>query len=337
MVLNSSLVQLVTRPTRFRAGQIPFLLDLILVSDEDLISDINFLPPFGKSDHLTLESKIQFTVSKKTNIDRRSIEYIDYESVSQCLSDVKWENELGDLDVDSMWVRLLEVVGHAVSTNTSRKEIVHNVCKPWIDFGLVKRIRQKKTLWQRFLRSGLDCDYRIHRSYSNVLDQEISKAKRQYESKIGLSSDRKKFFKYVRSSLNSKVSTPLVRDASGSMCGSLRETSEVLADVFSASFSDEPDGPIPDINSPYTGQSLCEVKFDRETVQRQLEGLSTSSAPGPDGLTAQLLRSCAASLSGTLTLIFAESFRSGTLPSSWLKASITPVFKKGDKFSPQNY
>lgn len=69
-----------TGPTRFRADQNSSLLDLILVNDEDLISDINCLPPFGKSDHLTLESKIQFTTSKKTNIVRRMIKSIDCDS-----------------------------------------------------------------------------------------------------------------------------------------------------------------------------------------------------------------------------------------------------------------
>ena len=49
------LIQHVTKPTRYREGQIPSLLNLILANEEPMIDDeIEEIPPIGKSDHVGL-------------------------------------------------------------------------------------------------------------------------------------------------------------------------------------------------------------------------------------------------------------------------------------------
>ena len=60
--------QLVEEPTRYRAGQSPSLLDIILTTEQGIVADIVQEEAFGKSDH----SKIVFTVrnvyEKKSSI-----------------------------------------------------------------------------------------------------------------------------------------------------------------------------------------------------------------------------------------------------------------------------
>jgi hypothetical protein len=48
---DAFLIQKVKDPTRHREGQRSTLDDLVLVSEENLISDIEHLDPVGKSDH----------------------------------------------------------------------------------------------------------------------------------------------------------------------------------------------------------------------------------------------------------------------------------------------
>jgi endonuclease/exonuclease/phosphatase family metal-dependent hydrolase len=52
-LINSSLWQLVSEPTRFRQNRNPSTLDLILVNDPALVSQVDYLSPIGKSDHIT--------------------------------------------------------------------------------------------------------------------------------------------------------------------------------------------------------------------------------------------------------------------------------------------
>jgi hypothetical protein len=63
-LVNSGLCQIVTKPTRFRQNQNPSPLDLIMVNDPALVSQVDYLSSIGKSDHRTLLSTIQLLVSE---------------------------------------------------------------------------------------------------------------------------------------------------------------------------------------------------------------------------------------------------------------------------------
>jgi hypothetical protein len=38
-----------------------------------------------------------------------------------------------------------------------------------------------------------------------------------------------------------------------------------------------------------------------------------------------------------LSIIFNRSYADGIIPNMWLRANVTPLFKKGDKLNPANY
>ena len=58
---------------------------------------------------------------------------------------------------------------------------------------------------------------------------------------------------------------------------------------------------------------------------------------GPDGIPNILKKNCADEISQGLCTIFQQSLSTGTLQSDWRNANITPVFKKGDRHSAENY
>ncbi len=51
---DNFMYQHVDQPTRYRIGQTPTLDDLILSSTKDLIQDITYSDPLGKSDHICI-------------------------------------------------------------------------------------------------------------------------------------------------------------------------------------------------------------------------------------------------------------------------------------------
>ena len=53
-VPDSYFFQYVTQPTRVRSGNEPSVLDLIFTNEEDMISDMSYLPSLSKSDHLSI-------------------------------------------------------------------------------------------------------------------------------------------------------------------------------------------------------------------------------------------------------------------------------------------
>ena len=53
-IRDNYLYQHVNKPTRYRDGQVPSLLDLVMTNEEGMIEDMQFLPGLGKSDHCVI-------------------------------------------------------------------------------------------------------------------------------------------------------------------------------------------------------------------------------------------------------------------------------------------
>jgi hypothetical protein len=68
-----------------------------------------------------------------------------------------------------------------------------------------------------------------------------------------------------------------------------------------------------------------------------LKNLNASKASGPDEIPSRVLKHCSELLAPPLTTIFKRSFDTGQLPSDWLNANISCIFKKGDKNCAENY
>ena len=73
---------------------------------------------------------------------------------------------------------------------------------------------------------------------------------------------------------------------------------------------------------------------DIETI---IKNLSLNKATGPDNLPAKLLKPVASIIASPITHILNQSFRTGSVPSQWKCARVTPIFKGGDKTCMENY
>ena len=82
---------------------------------------------------------------------------------------------------------------------------------------------------------------------------------------------------------------------------------------------------------------MGEITVDPKGVLKLLNGLNIHEAPGPDGLSARVLKECSSEIAPILTLIYNESLAQGTAPDDWRQANVTPVFKKGEKYKAANY
>ena len=67
-------------------------------------------------------------------------------------------------------------------------------------------------------------------------------------------------------------------------------------------------------------------------VIKLLNNLNIHKAPGPDGLSAMVLKECSSEIAPVLTYIFNESLAQCAVPDDWRQANVAPVFKKGEKY-----
>ena len=137
----------------------------------------------------------------------------------------------------------------------------------------------------------------------------------------------KKFWSFVKS---------LKKDASG--INTLRENGILKTDTldrasicdrqFRSAFAREAGGGIPSGGAgPFA--AVGGVAVDPKGVAGLLSGLSVRRAPGPDGLSAGVLRGCGSGVAPILACVCGGSLARGAVPDGWRRASVAPVFGKG--------
>lgn len=334
---RNNLSQMVSECTRFRGNQIPSLLDLILTSDENLLTPPVYLPPFGASDHVTLSCSLQLTMcEEKSECKKKWHTIIDFEKLNSHLFNINWQDTLANLTPNEQWARYLDITRVALS-ECSRNILSCRVRdKPWLNNSILASLKFKKTLWRRFLRSRDAHDYEAHRSYSNRMISVMHNAKSQHENKLILSNNKRQFYKYIRNSLSSTVHIPRIKNDNDELTQSDSETANIFSDYFSTNYSEEPNGNTPDIITPANNNQLRSVAFNQDIVYKKLISLPNSSST-PEGLLSIILKRCAQPLSLPLSIIMENSLKSESLPEAWKTANVIAIYKKGDKFSRENY
>ena len=82
---------------------------------------------------------------------------------------------------------------------------------------------------------------------------------------------------------------------------------------------------------------MGEITVDPKGVLKPLNSLNIHKAPGPDGLSARLLKESSSEIAPILTLVYNGSFANSTVPDDWRQANVAPVFKKCEKNDAANY
>ena len=82
---------------------------------------------------------------------------------------------------------------------------------------------------------------------------------------------------------------------------------------------------------------LSDIAISEEEVVRHLLNLAPSKSPGPDNIPGLTLKQCSTVIAASLCSLFNHSLKTGTLPSEWKSANVTPVHKKNKKEPASNY
>ena len=121
-----------------------------------------------------------------------------------------------------------------------------------------------------------------------------------------------------------------LKDESGSLITDEKEMADKLNKFFASVFTDEDISNIP-VQGRETEASLDHVVFTKVKISNKIKNLKKNSAPGPDGISVNLLQNAREELLSPLLHIFQKSLDTGVVPRIWKQATVTPIFKKGTK------
>ena len=337
MVLNNYLVQNVHAPTRGSN-----ILDLVLTSEVGLVNNVHIGAPVGSSDHCTIGFDLVIdtlrTIWKDEHYDYRNS---NFKAMKKECGKVKWRDLFNNKSLEEK-MRLLDIEhSRWLQMYTPRKKTRddkqrHN----WCNNHKIKQLRKNKIRWwKRYTEERNPLFYGRYKQSMDNLRREIRKAKKNFEAKIAnkVKTDPKPFYRYVRSKMRAKESIGPLRGLDGTLTSDKDKMATILNDYLVTVFTDEDVTALPEVEVHYDGAILNDIDITEEVVLQKLKSLKPDKAPGPDSYYPIILNQLAAELAVPLTLIYKDSFDSGSVPEEWRKANVTPIFKKGSKCMPENY
>ena len=114
-----------------------------------------------------------------------------------------------------------------------------------------------------------------------------------------------------------------------------KEMAELLADQYDSVFSKPTSAP--QFLNPNITPTITEMNVAPNEIVDAINELRPSSASGPDGVPAILLRNCSSELALPLAILWKATFQSSTIPDQLKFSIIPPIHKGGSKSEPANY
>ena len=339
------LYQHVNFPTRFREGCISSQLDLVFSSEELMVNNLIASSPLGKSDHVVLEWDF---IYGKVNEEENKLQQLkynfrkgNYTDMAEYLDKMNWEI-LEDMDVEETWKcireRVEKLVQEHVPKGKSSTRRNHKV--PWWNKSLQKEVKLKQKAWRKYTERKTPDNFDKYKLQRNKTTTSIRKARQDYEDKItdNLKQAPKKLYSYIRSQQKVRAAVGPLKDDRGKFTETDQEVAEALQGFFKSVFTKESSHEVPVFQEQLSHEEvLTTVEITPGLVSAELKRLNPDKAPGPDGMSSTVLRACAEQLAGPLATLFKKTMKKGQLPQDWKRATIVPIFKKGNRSAPSNY
>ena len=340
---DAFLIQNVKNPTRNREHQKANILDLILTSDDELISEIEHRDPLGKSDHqvLTFDMMINSEDDVTTYRHKFNLPKGNYNTMRKEVSNFDW-NQLSELDVNEMWTDFSYKIKESMDKNIPKVKISNKRKQQptWMSKKALKKIKKKHKLFKRFLNTNSGIAYKKYITMRNKCKKEIKRSKKRHEKKIAdeCKNNPKMFWKYVQEQNKTKQGIGALKDKDGNLKTTDKEKADILNDYFASVYTtDGKDIPNLDECSKSNGFSITNIRTTPEEIEKRLKSLDPNKAQGPDNIPPRVLKELSQEISTPLSTIFNKSLESGKLPDDWKTAIVTAIHKKGSKNEAGNY
>jgi hypothetical protein len=315
------------------------VLDLLLTTDDNLITNVSVNVPFSTSDHnsVTFNTNV---CNNRIRSNKRNLCYAkgDYLQMNYFLSSISWNSLFMDVDFDTnyMWEIFVHFTTYAMDTFIPRfKSKVRQLSVYSSSTRKLYNIKRRK--WNKYKVCKSLENRNIFRSAAAAARKAASLDVRISEEKVLNSGNLKQFYNYVNSKLTSRsVIPPLKKTGSVDLLFDDESKASAFQEQFCSVFTLD-DGIIPPF-PPRTDARIADLLITEYSVVKAINSFANKTSCGVDKIPSVVLKKIAQSVSYPLSQIFIRSFEMSEIPHQWLVATITPAYKKkGDNSIPVNY
>ena len=362
---DSNLTQLIDEPTRGEN-----ILDLIFTTNPTLLHSSQVLPGISDHDIASVEVGIRPHIPKQEPRKILLYKRADWDGFREEMGKFSVEfcsRDHTNSDVNTLWNEFTHVLDKGTATYIPSKNARQKNGLPWVNRDIRRLIRSRDRQYRKHRKTGNPKDKLLFRELKHKVQQQIRTAYHHYvEDILGLTTepgnnthskpDTKKLFTLLKHSKKDSQSIPPLQ-SNGKTFSDTTEKADILNNQFQSVFSPKhplslqqtcqqaihdhtdtgkiPSSSIPSSTSKYP--TMPPFTIGSEGICKLLKALQPNKAAGPDKISPMILKELREQISGILQIIFSKSLHTGKLPSKWLDANISPIYKKGDRSLPSNY
>ena len=328
--------QMVDFPTR--GGNI---LDVFMTNRPGLVKKCNLIP--GVSDHeiVHIVSSVHPVRKKPTKHDILLWNKVDVSKMTKEAQDfnTKFLNQFSTNDsVEDMWSFIKTEVNKIIKSNVPSKTTSSKFHQPWINT-ITKRLLRRKNRWFKKMKQTKSTKVRkIYNKVKAECQKTCRQALNSYLNDLFTNdTTNKKLWTYIKSKRQENVGIGDIKNSKNIPTRDPVKRAEIIHDQFDSVFSK----PNPKINHIFDdGERLPDMNsivVNRQGLLKLLLNINIHKATGPDNIPGRFLKLCANEIVDVYVLLFQASLKQGTVPQDWREASVTPLFKKGDRLKAENY
>ena len=158
-----SLCQTISQPTCFREGQVSNILDLVILSNLDLLIKNVITTPVGNSDHVLIISELCLPTIQPSSKQRK---YVNYKIVSEKLAKVNWKKLITD-DIEESWSNVKMEILNVEKSCTRIFQVKQAKSLPFLTTKISKLINRKHRAWNRYRKYKTTENYLVFKSFCN--------------------------------------------------------------------------------------------------------------------------------------------------------------------------
>ena len=259
----------------------------------------------------------------------------DFDRANEILSSIPWSEILPPCP-DTSWTIFKELFLRTMHICIPSKVSFPSTLPPhpWLNNKALRLIKQRNSAFRSAKRSGSTSLLCLYRSLRNKVVSYLRKLKSCFFK--SLTSNPKSFWPKIKKLRKSLSSIPSL-----SFNDVLASTPTSKANVLNSYFSSCFNSSSPPLSSPSSPPPIStppSLLCSPDNVLDLILNSPTNIAPGPDGISALMLRNTAHSISLPLSLIFNSSISSCSFPSDWKNAFVVPIPKSSShSSSPSNF
>ena len=323
------------------------VLDQIITSKNIVCGDVVIHPPLGRSDHCQVTTTIPLVVNKPHASIRQIWQYnqADWDGLNEALSLFDWDQCFTDDNVHDTATRVTDSFLSLAKTFIPTKTILKRPWdKPWYTSELRRLRRKRDRLFHRAKCNNLAETWQLFRSARNTYVHAIKTAKETYKqrqiNKLNICDSSRSWWQTLKCLTNLKQNTPSIpalTTQEGNTITSPTEKAHYFNRFFLNNCSiNSLSARLPN-NIIEPAVKLENIRLTQQDILDILLNLNPNKASGFDQISPRMLKCTAHSIHVPLTRLFNMSLQEGIYPQSWKLANVTPVFKKGDPSSVNNY